>query len=213
MIDEQVQFAISQYVDGTLPPDEVPAIEARLKSDPQARQILDEYRQINAIVSSLPAPEMDWDQFSKQISAAVDEQIDRANAPIPITTWWEPVALAASVLLALTAVLAVWLAQRPSPATPDQYARQAPAAAPVLEIDISAPRPANGIVEMAVLDRQRPQGAPISEIAITQAQLPWFPQVLESYRDVTAEPISRVLIAGTPTLHDTTADDEFSGIY
>ena len=57
MNEEQLQFAISQYVDGTLPPDQVSQIQTILKTDPEARRTFEQYRRLNEVLlETLPAP-------------------------------------------------------------------------------------------------------------------------------------------------------------
>ncbi len=116
MTDEQLQFAISQYVDGTLPPTEAAALEKRLKEDPAARKLLQEYRRINDLIDvALPAPEVDWDQLSTKISAAIDREASSSptvqEQPATYRMWgyaWKPLAMAAAVLVCATvAVVAI----------------------------------------------------------------------------------------------------------
>ena len=50
MIDETLEFRISQYADGTLPAAEVADLEAILASDAEARALLDEYRKLDVVL-------------------------------------------------------------------------------------------------------------------------------------------------------------------
>src|SRR5258706_13819467 len=74
MLDEQLEFSISQYLDGTLSPDEAAALEARLKDDAAARELLEEYRNLNALLKS-PAglPAIAWDELAAHLSRSVRE--------------------------------------------------------------------------------------------------------------------------------------------
>jgi hypothetical protein len=72
MSRDELEYAISQYLDGTLAPIERPAVEERLATDPEARAILAEYRQFDSLLkTSMPVPELAWDKVHAQISEAV----------------------------------------------------------------------------------------------------------------------------------------------
>src|SRR5438270_7791175 len=74
MQDEQLEFSISQYLDGTLSSEEIAALEARLKDDAAARELLEEYRKVNALLKS-PAtlPAIAWDELAAQLSQSIRE--------------------------------------------------------------------------------------------------------------------------------------------
>ncbi len=77
MIDETLEFEITQYLDGELPPGAVAALEERLKVDPDAREVLEQYRKLNGVMTSaVPVPAMNWDRLSARISSAVDEEFE-----------------------------------------------------------------------------------------------------------------------------------------
>jgi anti-sigma factor RsiW len=101
MTHDQLEFLISQYLDGTLPAEEKAALEQSLTSNVEAQQILSEYRSLNDLLrTQLPAlPEINWDQFANDTSRAIAEE----EAPVlrmRIFTW-SRLAIAASVILAL----------------------------------------------------------------------------------------------------------------
>ncbi len=85
MLDEQIEFAISQYIDGSLPGDERSALEARLANDSGARALLAEYRRLEATLRSTPAaiPEVRWDALAEHISASIDHD-ERERLLLPI---------------------------------------------------------------------------------------------------------------------------------
>jgi hypothetical protein len=79
MTTDQLEFSISQYLDGNLPTDEEAALVERLATDPAARALFAEYEKLNAVVkSAMPMPEIDWSSFSRQVSSAVE----REDAPV-----------------------------------------------------------------------------------------------------------------------------------
>jgi anti-sigma factor RsiW len=111
MIDEQLEFRISQYADGTLPAAEVAALEATLGSDADARALLEEYRKLDVVLKrETPAlPEIKWERLAEHISGAVADE-DRATTTYKISartsTWWvRSVAVAAAVVIAFGTVV------------------------------------------------------------------------------------------------------------
>ena len=75
---EQLEFSISQYLDGSLPASEVAALEARLGEDPAARELLAEYRAVDAMLKSPAAlPEVAWEKLSTCISGAISSEAEQ----------------------------------------------------------------------------------------------------------------------------------------
>ena len=170
---EDLEYSISQYVDGSLPAAEKAALEKRLAEDADARAMLEEYRKLDEAIraSATPMPEIDWDALAGRISNAVAEQneanesfkIERVRrSPWVVRASW--MALAASVLI--VAGIAIHL-MRPTPGTPigdpgplarnssaDIHGPQAePATGPsVAEVTITAP------AQFADASREYPNG-------------------------------------------------------
>jgi anti-sigma factor RsiW len=104
---QMLEFHISQYVDGTLSPGEVAALESTLANDPAARAILEDFRKVDATLKTteIPLPPINWNRLAEHISAAVAEE-DRATTSIPIRGWWvRRVSVAAAVLIAAGLVI------------------------------------------------------------------------------------------------------------
>ena len=104
MISEQLEFQISQYADGTLPADEVAALEAALAADADARALLEEYRSLDgSLKRELPLPAVKWDRLAAHISSAVAKAADeeeRSAVPIPLFARLRPLlSIAASLLV------------------------------------------------------------------------------------------------------------------
>jgi anti-sigma factor RsiW len=79
MRNDDLEFAISQYLDGTLPPLETAALEERFATDAEARQLLGEYQRLDAVVkSSLPEPRVDLDAFANHLRS----RLEQAEAPV-----------------------------------------------------------------------------------------------------------------------------------
>ena len=104
MTREELEFSISQYLDGTLDEDRRDALEARLAADPEAQEILREERALTTALHGLPAlPPVRWDALSDRISGAIDAQLEER---VEQASWAMRLrsprflALAASVVLA-----------------------------------------------------------------------------------------------------------------
>ena len=79
MTSEQLEFSITQYLDGTLPAEEVGALEARLASDPQARAMLDEHRALTDLLRGQLGPDLDWAEVGADLSAVVTGTVSEAS--------------------------------------------------------------------------------------------------------------------------------------
>src|SRR5829696_3029990 len=80
VIDEQLEFQIAQFADGTLPPAEAAALEQLLATDADARALLQDYRRIGAeLKTAMPLPAIDWAKLADRLSDAVAAE-DRATA-------------------------------------------------------------------------------------------------------------------------------------
>jgi anti-sigma factor RsiW len=141
------EFSLTQYLDGTLSPQERAAVEEHLRADPAAQALLEEYRRLDQILSGAAQgmPRLQWDRLADQISQAVADEADRpifffGRAPVRTA-----LALAASLLIVVGIVR---LAARHSPAAPPQgptiiavTGPQAESAAGETVIDVSVGRP------------------------------------------------------------------------
>jgi anti-sigma factor RsiW len=101
MTREELEFSISQYIDGTLGARERDALEERLATDAEARALYAEYESLQRVLAAAPVPEVDWDQFAARISAAVARE-ELPQQSYKISRWLRParLAVAASVLMA-----------------------------------------------------------------------------------------------------------------
>ena len=102
MTTDQLEFSISQYLDGTLSADEQAALEERLATDSQARELFAEYQKLNDVVkSAMPMPAIDWSSFSQQVSSAVArEEAPVKTFKLPFAWIGSAIALAAGVAIA-----------------------------------------------------------------------------------------------------------------
>ena len=80
---EQLEYAISQYLDGTLPPLETAALEERLASDAEARELLAEFRRLDELVRGSAGagalPEIAWDRFASHLSDQIEQAVTRVE--------------------------------------------------------------------------------------------------------------------------------------
>jgi anti-sigma factor RsiW len=110
-IDEEAEFALTQYADSALPLEQMQAVEQRLETDAAARHTLEDYRSLDVMLRrSLALPDVNWNRLTEHLSAAVDEQIEREN--YSITAWrriMRQIAVAACLLI--VAGSAIWFSK------------------------------------------------------------------------------------------------------
>ena len=101
MTRDELEFAISQYLDGSLAEPQQSALEERLAGDPDARAVLAEYRTLDRVLRSAPGPEIDFESMADRIRTAVYRE------PAPVQSYrleWfrtaSALALAACVVIA-----------------------------------------------------------------------------------------------------------------
>jgi anti-sigma factor RsiW len=101
MTRDELEFSISQYLDGTLAAAERDALDERLATDAEARAVLAEYSAVQGALASAPLPDVKWDRFAREISASVAREELPAQS-YKISRWFSParLAIAASVLVA-----------------------------------------------------------------------------------------------------------------
>ncbi len=101
MTRDELEFSISQYLDGTLAEAARGALEERLAIDGEARGVFAEYQSLQSAFAAAPLPEVRWDQLARHISAAVAREEMPAQS-YRISAWQRPtlLAMAASVVIA-----------------------------------------------------------------------------------------------------------------
>jgi anti-sigma factor RsiW len=103
----ELEYAISQYIDGNLPPLERAVLDEQLANDAEARSLLAEYQKFNAIlIDAMPLPKMAWDRFASRIKSAVEqEETPVRHFALPSIGWVRGLALAASIMLVVSVAL------------------------------------------------------------------------------------------------------------
>ena len=115
MIDEQIEFRISQYAEGTLPAAEIAALEATLASDADVRALLEEYRALDVVLKrDLPLPDVKWDRLADHLSRAVAEE-DQATTTYVMTraARWGRIAVAVAAIVLIATSIALWMRPKP----------------------------------------------------------------------------------------------------
>ena len=109
MTRDQLEFAISQYLDGTLPPLEAAALEERLAKNADARELLASYQRLNALMkTSLSVPQIDFEAFSTQLSdrlADVEAPVKHYRLSAGRIGWMSAIAASVIIVASVTAVL------------------------------------------------------------------------------------------------------------
>lgn len=107
MANEQLEFLISQYADGTLPEEQRIEVEGRLADDAATQALLADDRALTDLLRSGPLPHVRWDRLAESISGAIDQQLqqqaDRAS-------WWLRHRLPTSLALAASMFIAIGVA-------------------------------------------------------------------------------------------------------
>jgi anti-sigma factor RsiW len=102
MASSDLEFLITQYLDGTLPQRERLELERKLSEDPAAARLMKEHRKLDGILSlAPPSPPIDWDALALRISAAVAMGVQPVQRhKLPRAWVGAAVALAACLLVA-----------------------------------------------------------------------------------------------------------------
>jgi anti-sigma factor RsiW len=118
MTHDQLEYSISQYLDGHLPPGEANALEERFATDPEARVVLEEYQAVDrALRTTLPAAEVDWGHFAAQVCDAVRKQEPPVRSYF-IGRWQRAAGLALAACMAIVLGISV-VSVRTGPAVTD----------------------------------------------------------------------------------------------
>ncbi len=102
-VSEEDEFAISEYLDGTLSDQERSSLEQRIASKPALAAVMAEYRSLDGVVkNAMPMPAVKWDVLAERLSESVDDEFQRQR--FYIGNWLKQpmrLAVAAIVLIAI----------------------------------------------------------------------------------------------------------------
>jgi negative regulator of sigma E activity len=181
MTRDELEFAISQYLDGNLAEAEESALEARLASDAEARGLLAEYRSLDRVLRAVPTRQVDFEALSGRIRSAVAEQ----NEPIQSYRlhWVRTVsALALAACVVIAAGLGIRRMQTP----------------PVNNNEASNTRPQPQAKQIVVVDattRPTISSAPVAVVSVGPSASPQDRPALARYHEDLLSRPSQVIIA------------------
>ena len=138
MLSEDFEFLLSQFADGTLPPEQHAEVERRLAADPEARAELEKYRRLDTVIRAAgPVPTVDWNRLAAHLSETIADEA----APAPTySIGLRRVIWAAAAILFLAFGLFAWQFIPHSPRS--NVAIVAPQPQPILAavIDVQGPK-------------------------------------------------------------------------
>jgi hypothetical protein len=144
---DELEYTISQYLDGTLLPLERSALEERLAVDAEARELLEEYRQLNASLKAMPLPNIAWDKLQGSIVKTLQtHETPIKHYSIGAISWSGRLAIAAVLLFGIS--VGVFIVNRNMPAA------NPAAPSPSAVVAISGPAP------------EQPKGNVVADISI-----------------------------------------------
>lgn len=207
MTRDELEFSISQYLDGTLAADQHAVLEERLATDAEARALYAEYQSLQGVLTtSLPAmPEVDWDQFAARVSGAVDREV-MPEQSYKISRWIARApmqfAMAASVLIAGAIALTLL---RPGGAPPSPIVGQTGPTTPtqIVRIDPAASAP-DAAVAVAPTDTAAGTAGVVVAIVPPSADGD-RPTVLRYADSVVQRPSRAMIVSAAPVAQDTSA--------
>jgi negative regulator of sigma E activity len=178
MTRDELEYALSQYLDGTLPESEASALEELLATDASARSLLAEYRTLDRALRAAPLPPFDIDALSSRISAAVAEQDEPAQS---YRLHW--VRTVASLALAACVVIAagVGIRRLQNPATRN-------------DTQIAGVEPKQ-IVVVDATSRPSPSPDPVAVVSVGPSAAPQDRPALARYHEDLLSRPSQVIIA------------------
>jgi anti-sigma factor RsiW len=182
MTRDELEYTLSQYLDGTLAAPDEAALEERLATDESARALLAEFRSLDRALRAAPLPSFDFDVLSSRITAAVAEQDGPAQS---YRLHW--VRTAVSLALAACFVIAVGVGIRrlQNPTTPDRT-----------EIAQTRPQPEpRQIVVVDATSRPSASPDPVAVVSVGPSAAPQDRPALARYHEDLLSRPSQVIIA------------------
>jgi anti-sigma factor RsiW len=86
---DSLEYALSQYLDGTLNESDRRVLEERLASDAEARLIANEYARLNQLLKTTPIPpDVDFESLHARISEQVEAEPPPAAQPVRLGGAW-----------------------------------------------------------------------------------------------------------------------------
>jgi anti-sigma factor RsiW len=199
MTRDELEFHISQYLDGTLVEPEQSSLEARLAEDADARALLDEYRRLDVALKAAPVPAVNWDALSAQICGAVADQQEEPAGTYRIGFFrtMAGLAVAASVLVGMG--FGIRMVQQSQTTDPVGTGTG------MVAVNTNVPREPVEIVVVDAGGAVAPEAStkPVEVIAVGPSPAAEGAPVFAGYHDDIISRPSRVFVArGTQPVHD-----------
>lgn len=103
---DELEYTISQYLDGTLDPLAQATLEDTLATDGVARALLADYQRLNGALKAMPIPEIAWDELAARInSETAKHDVPVKHLRLNFATWSKVAALAAMVTIIVGAIV------------------------------------------------------------------------------------------------------------
>lgn len=182
MTRDELEFAISQYLDGNLAAAEETALEARLASDADARALLTQYRSLDRVLRSSPAPEIDFDALGGRIRGAIAEQDEPAQS---YRLHWVRTAAALALAACVVVAVSIGIRRLQAPPTPGGSVARTTAVEP------------KQIVVIDTAPRSTPSTAPVAIVSVGPSAAPADRPALARYHEDLLSRPSQVIIART----------------
>jgi len=71
---DDLEFRLSQYLDGSLTPAQAAEVERLVAGSGEARALLEQYQKLDAALKGMPLPEVRWEALAEHISSTVANQ-------------------------------------------------------------------------------------------------------------------------------------------
>jgi anti-sigma-K factor RskA len=175
-VSEEDEFAINEYVDGTLSAEERATLSKRMEGEPALRAVMDDYRALDSVLrQSMPMPAVKWEVLAERLSETIDAESQRQR--YYIGNWLrQPMRLAVAAIILIALGLGILF-------TVSSHGT------PVLAVEVVGPeKPAGPSVAIMEFDMSP---------ALAQSGTDWY-----SAGDVVAMPSTLDVAFGTPTLPD-----------
>lgn len=191
MNPHDLEFQISQYVDGQLDAGAAKALEMRLRDDAAARSLLAEYQQVAAVVrDNTPLPAINWNRLAESISTNIESAEEQRIEQRFRMPWMQIASSIAAVAACALIGLFIFRSQdvtvptdstvviAPSRIAEVSLATAEPAAGPrIAEVTIDMPNDDTALAAM-VWDELQPRN---TRVVVTAGAPPVMPDSLLGY--------------------------------
>src|SRR6266550_2658925 len=112
VVNEEDEFAITEYLDGTLSSEERASLEKRIESELGLRAVMEEYRALDGVVkNAMPMPAVKWDVLAERLSESIDAQSQRQR--MYIGNWLkQPMRLAVAAMILIVVGVGILVMSR-----------------------------------------------------------------------------------------------------